>query len=203
MNDTLSLPVTTEGVRDFLAGPWAAGIGPAYAARLTEHFGTDAVRVLAENPAEAAAAVPGLGSVRAEGASESLRAVTAPLGLLIFLCSCGIGETYIERILAKYRKRATEVVASDPYSMVEQVWQLSFFTADKIGRALGIPDGDPRRLTAALVTAVKRHAEQGHLFATHAEAVAEGARIAGVDAVAVEAQIATAVADGRLVESRG
>ena len=86
---------------------------------------------------------------------------------------------FIERILNKYRKRAEKIIHTDPYSMVEDVWQLSFFTADKIGRKLGIPKDDPRRIQGALVTAVKHFAEAGHLFATQEEAVAGTAKMTG------------------------
>lgn len=196
------LPITVEGVTAFLAGPWVEGIGPAYARRLTEAFGTDAIRVLADEP-ERAESIPGLGKARIATASESLRRIPYPAPLAAFLLSCGVSDMYVQKIFGKYRKRAAGVVTSDPYSMVEDVWRLSFFTADKIGRHLGIAADDPRRIQGALVTAVKQFADQGHLFATPEEAVATAARITGADPSAVEAQIDPLCSTGRVVKSRG
>ena len=87
--------------------------------------------------------------------------------------------------------------------MVEDVWQLSFFTADKIGSRLGVAKEDPRRIVGALVTAVKHFAEDGHLFARPEEAAAEAARIAEVTPEDAMSRIKDALDSGRLVESRG
>ena len=197
-----TFPLTAAGVERFLAGAWVPGIGPAFAHKLVERFGTDAVRVLASEP-DRALDVPGLGEAKVRTASEALRTLRHPADLLVFLCSCGLSDEMIERIFAKYRGRTAAVVAADPYAMVENVWQLSFFMADKIGHALGIAPDDPRRLQGALVGAVKHFAEQGHLFATPAQATARAAEITGTSPEAIRREIPATVASGRLVESRG
>lgn len=203
MKNTEYEAVTPEAVEEFLASHWVEGIGPAYAKKLVEKFGTDAIKVLIKNPEKAAQEISGLGEARAEKAQESLKQVKWDINLLLLLFSCGIDDTFIERILNKYRKKTEQIVLEDPYSMVEDVWQLSFFTADKIGKHLGIAKNDPRRLQAALVTAVKFAAEAGHLFATQEEAVASAARISGEEPEKVAREIENAVASGRLVSSRG
>ncbi|MDE6010468.1 MAG: AAA family ATPase [Muribaculaceae bacterium] len=194
--------LTPDGVTAFLASRWVEGIGPAYARRLTDAFGADALRVLIDEP-EKAEAVQGIGKARATAASESLRNLKYPAETVAFLFSCGVSDMFVERIFGKYRKRASEVITGDPYSMVEDVWRLGFFTADKIGRRLGIQADDPRRLQGALVTAVKQYAEQGHLFATPEEAVAVAARLTGVDVDKVMAQVGPVTDTGRIVSSRG
>lgn len=193
---------TTAGIERLLASDMVEGIGPAYAKRLVEAFGDDTLRFLADEPARCSI-VKGIGEARIQKASESLRNVRYPLPLLVFLFSCGISEMYIDRILGKYRKRAEAVVLEDPYSMVEDVWQLSFFTADKIGKHLDIPANDPRRLKGALVTAVKHFADGGHLFAREDEALLYASEITGVNKEMIAKQIDSTVADGRIVKSRG
>ncbi len=196
------LPINEEGLEEFLASKYVEGIGPAYAKKLVERFGIDALKVLVEEP-EKAEEISGLGTSRVEKARESLQNIKHDIRLLIFLFSCGLSDMFIERILNKYRKKAEEIILTDPYSMVENVWQLSFFTADKIGRKLGIAPDDPRRLQAALVTAVKHYAEAGHLFATQEEAVAGATKMTGVEPEKVAHQIKNDIDSGRLVESRG
>ncbi len=178
------------------------GIGPVYARRIVEKFGTDALRVVRDE-LEKIEGIPGVGKARAAAASDSLKSMTYPMDLLAFLYSCGVSDMYIGRIFGKYRKRAESIILNDPYSMVEDVWQLSFFTADKIGRALGIAADDPRRLKGALVTSVKHFAEEGHLFATPDEATAHAASFVDVDKDKIAKVIPNVVADGRLVQSRG
>ncbi len=194
--------LTREGVVAFLAGKWVEGIGEVYANRLVDRFGTDAIRVLTEEPAKAMD-VEGLGKTRVEVASESLKALPYPANLLAFLFSCGLNDTEIGKIFGKYRKRTEEVVTSDPYGMVEDVWRFSFFSADKVGKRLGIAEDDPRRLRGALLTAVKRYAENGHLFATPEEAVNLASTFTKCENDKVRNEIPYLVEEGRLIESRG
>lgn len=197
-----SLPLTPQGVEKFLSSSKVEGIGPVYAKKIVERFGADALKILCDDP-HRIEEIPGVGVARAEAASESLKKFSQPVGLAAFLFSCGVSDTFIDRIFNKYRKRAEKIIMTDPYSMVEDVWQLSFMTADKIGRAMGIAPDDPRRLRGALVTAVKHYAEDGHLFATPEEASAHAASLARVDEEKVKAQIQATVDAGRLVKSHG
>ncbi|MDE6792331.1 MAG: AAA family ATPase, partial [Muribaculaceae bacterium] len=194
--------LTEEGAIAFLASKWVEGIGEVYARRLVDRFGTDAVRILAEEP-EKAESVEGLGKTRVETAAESLKNIPYPADLLAFLFSCGLSDMEIGKIFGKYRKRTRDVVMKDPYGMVEDVWRFTFFSADKIGRQLNIPKDDERRLKGALLTAVKRYAEDGHLFATPEQAIALAATIAKVEPEKVKAAVKPLVESGRLVESRG
>ncbi|MDE6481128.1 MAG: AAA family ATPase, partial [Muribaculaceae bacterium] len=200
--DILIEKTTPEGIERFLASDFVEGIGPSYAHRLVEAYGTDTLEVLAKAPAKCSE-IKGLGEARALKASESLKTIKYPLPLLAFLFSCGVSEMYIDRILGKYRKRAETVILKDPYYMVEDVWQLHFYTADKIGRALGIAADDPRRLQAAIVGAVKHYADDGHLFATVPEALAYASSITGVSENEIAKQIDATIDDGRIVRSMG
>ena len=200
--DILIEKTTPEGIERFLASDFVEGIGPSYAQRLVEAFGTDTLNILSEDPAKCSE-IKGLGEARALKASESLKAIKYPLPLLTFLFSCGVSEMYIDRILGKYRKRAETVILKDPYYMVEDVWQLHFYTVDKIGRTLGIATDDPRRLRAAIVGAVKHFADDGHLFATVPETLAYASSITGVSEEEISKQIDATIDDGRIIRSRG
>ncbi len=201
-DSTALLAVTPQGVEAFLSGKMVEGIGPVYARKLVADYGTDVVKRLRDEP-ETITGIPGLGASRIATASQSLSQITRPLDLLMFLYSYGIKDLFIDRIFGKYRSKTREVVVEDPYQMVEDVWQLSFFTADKIGKALGIAADDRRRLRGALLTAVKHYAENGNLFATPEQAVEYAAEISGIDVERFPAAVDSLVADGRLVSSRG
>ena len=191
-----------EGAERFLASHWVVGIGSAFARKLVERFVEDAVEVLLNRPDEVAT-VDGIGESRVAKARESLLSLKWEPQLVAFLYSCGLADTFVERILNKYRGWAKDKILHDPYEMVEDVWQLSFFTADKIGSRLGVAKEDPRRIVGALVSAVKHFAEDGHLFARPEEAAAEAARIAEVTPEDAMSRIKDALDSGRLVESRG
>ena len=202
MGEKSALPLTEEGVRDFLAGEFVEGIGPAFASKLVDRYGVDALEILRTAPSSIEG-IPGLGAGRIETASQSLNGLKVAPEFLAGLYSCGVPDLFVGRIVGKYGKRSPEMVVRDPYSMVEDVWRLSFFTADKIGKALGFADTDPRRLSGALLTAVKHYAENGHLYASPEQAVEYAAEISDTDPENVRKAIPLLEADGRLVLSRG
>ncbi len=193
------LPITTKGVEAFLAGELVEGIGPVYAHKLVSEFGTDVIERLRDDP-ESIKCIP---ATRIESASKSIAQLTRPIDLLLFLYSCGIQEQYIDRILGKYRKLAKDIILYDPYQMVEDVWRLSFFTADKIGKALCITPDDIRRLRGAVLTAIKRYAENGHLFATPDQAIDYASEITGMAPEKFAGVIDSLIADERIISSRG
>lgn len=191
-----------EGVAALLASPYIEGIGKVFASRIVAELGADALDVIGQNP-EALEKVKGLGPAKAASLVESLKNVKHDIAMLAFLYSCGLSDAEVEKIVGHYKKLAPKVVLHDPYGMVEDAWKLSFFTADKIGKGLGVAPDDPRRLRGALLTAVKIFAEMGNLYATETQALATAARITGVDAGKIEKQIPVLAEEGRLVVSHG
>src|ERR671923_2693580 len=60
---TTVLPATVQGIRKYLGSGMIKGIGPVMADRMVEHFGTDILRVIEEEP-ERLVEVYGLGPKR-------------------------------------------------------------------------------------------------------------------------------------------
>lgn len=198
----IHLPITEKGVEAFLASSFVTGIGPVYAHKIVEAYGADTPEIIEHDP-ERLAEVKGLGEAKVKSAVESIKAMKYPPRLVMFLFSCGIGDTIIEKILSHYRKHTMEVVTENPYMMVEDVWKLSFFIADKIGKALGITGADPRRLYGALLTSVKIYAENGSLYATPEQTLKLASEIAGVPEEDFTEPLKEVIEDERLIDSRG
>ena len=198
-----ALPAPTlEGIEAFLASPFVKGIGKVYAAAIVEQFGPSTLEVILESP-ERLKEVQGLGDSKIASLTQSIEKLKHSPGLIAFLYSSGLSDADVEKILGHYKKLTAKVVAYDPYEMVEDAWKLSFFTADKIGRFMGIAPDDERRLRGALLTAVKIYAEMGNMFAREDQAVALAAKITGVPAERFGGPVEDLVADERLVRSRG
>ena len=115
------------------------------------------------------------------------------------LQEAGLTETEIEKITRHYGKRLQKILDWDPYDMVENVWKLSFFTADKIGKYLNIQNDDPRRIRGAILTAIKLFAEEGNMFAREEETITTAARIAKINPDLVPQQIEELEKEGRIV----
>lgn len=190
-----------EGLRAFLSSPYIKGVGDVYARRIAEAFGTDILSpefdfdLLADN-------VPGLNKARAEDIRGSFASLKFDPYVAVMLYSAGLRDIEVEKILSHYGKKAGKVLTEEPYDMVENAWKVSFFTADKLGRWLGIERDDAGRLRGALLTAVKFYAEKGNLFATEEQAVNTAASIAGSTPEKVAPELEYLVNEGLLVRSR-
>ena len=203
-NETIgleSLPQPTEeGVVNFLASPYTKGIGPVYAKKIVDKFGKEIL-----NPdfdfLSRLKDIPGLGEQKIAELNDSLTKLKVPVSLLAFLYSSGLSDAEVEKMVSHYGKRLEKILKVDPYDMVENVWKLSFFTADRLGKFMGIKSEDSRRLRGALLTSVKIYAEEGNMFATKEQALLTASRIAGVPQEKIEPEIKALVDDGRLVKN--
>lgn len=191
---------TPEGLVRFLSSSFVKGVGPVYARKITDKYSFDIFSPDFDWEATSCADA-GLPEKSFNDLKESLSNLKVDSNGALLLFSAGLSDTEAEKILAHYGRNTLAAILEDPYDMVENVWKVSFFTADKIGQYLGIAADDPRRLRGALLTAVKYYAEKGSLFADEIRAVKTAAALAGTDEEKVAPQLEALVTDERLVRS--
>lgn len=194
------LTSTKEGLETLLASEFTKGIGKVYAKKIVESFGQDILDP-EFNMKDSLKEIAGLGDKKIEEFIESLKSIKVPLNLLAFLFSSGLKDYEVEKIVSHYGKRLEKVLKWDPYDMVENVFKLSFFTADKIGKYLGINADDPRRINGAVLTAVKFYAEEGNMFATEEQTLETASKIAGVTKEKIKPAIEKLIDNGRIIKS--
>lgn len=201
--DRESLPAPSEvGLKLLLESSFIKGIGRTYASRIIEKTG-DRILKSGFDFEKELGGIEGLGQSKIQELEESWSNLPYSPVLLAFLYSCGLNDSEVDKILSHYKKHTEKVIKEDPYQMVEEVFKLSFFTADKIGQRLGYAAEDPRRLRGALLTAVHLWAEDGNMFATEEETVATAARISKTSPEQIIPQIESLVKEERLIRSHG
>lgn len=202
IHEPLAMRLSPEGLKGFLASSYVKGVGDVFASKVADAAGLDIL-----NPDfdfnRLAGAVPGLTDSKLEDIKESLSALRFPAEVGVLLYSAGLSNVEAEKILSHYGRKVAKALLEDPYDMVENVWKVSFFTADKLGRWLGVADNDPRRIRGALLTAVKFYAERGNMFATEQQALHTAAALTGTTEEEVRPQLEYLIREGRLVSSHG
>lgn len=197
VGNSLPLPLP-EGIEKFLASPFSKGIGKVYAKKITDKFGDEILDPSFDFSIKLKE-IPGIGEQKITEFAQSLSNLKIPLVLYAFLYSAGLSDSDVEKIVSHYGKRLEKILLTDPYDMVENVWKLSFFTADKIGKFMGIDADDPRRLRGALLTSVKLYAEEGNMFASEAQALKTASKISGISEEKIRPEVKNLEEDGRLV----
>ena len=174
------LPTSIEGIEKYLGSGLIHGIGKVYAKRLIDAFGTETLRVIDEQP-ERLMRVEGIGPKRAHQIREAWAEQKAIQSIMVFLQGHGIGSGLAVRIYKRYGDGAAAVLRENPYRLVGDVTGVGFETADRIARNLGVEKDAPARLAAGLSFALRKAADEGHVYLPEEALLDEAAALLDVD----------------------
>jgi exodeoxyribonuclease V alpha subunit len=196
------LPATIQGIRRYLGSGLIKGIGPRLAERIVDHFGTDTLRVIEEEPRRLLE-VPGLGAKRTAMIGTAWEEQKAIKEVMVFLQSVGVSTSVAVRIYKTYRDQAIEVVRQEPYKLAADVWGIGFKTADTIARSVGIPHDSDQRVKAGVQFALSEASESGHCYLPQEELVTRAAQLLEVGAELVRRCLQELVAEEDVVREPG
>ena len=151
----------------------AYNIGPERSEAIISFFGMDAIKIIEHEP-DRLMDVPGIGKVCAEAiktAWQENRQKWAEerviYSLRAFLCSLGLKEKRVKKILAHFGGRignAEQVIRDNPYCLID-IEDFGFTTVDFIARQLGMLEESPERLKAFIFYLLDFQCPaDGHLF---------------------------------------
>ncbi|MFJ3100063.1 ATP-dependent RecD-like DNA helicase [Streptomyces sp. NPDC086835] len=193
-NYTTVLPATIQGIRRYLGSGLIKGIGPKIAERIVDHFGTDTLDVIEQEP-KRLIEVPGLGPKRTKMIGVAWEEQKAIKEVMVFLQGVGVSTSIAVRIYKKYEDASISVVRNQPYRLAADVWGIGFLTADKIAQAVGIPHDSPERVKAGLQYALSQSTDQGHCFLPEEQLIADAVKLLQVDTGLVIECLAELAAD--------
>ncbi|MEU3599378.1 ATP-dependent RecD-like DNA helicase [Streptomyces sp. NPDC006798] len=179
-NYTTVLPATIQGIRRYLGSGLIKGIGPRIAERIVDHFGTETLEVIEQEPARLVE-VPGLGPKRTRLIGSAWEEQKAIKEVMVFLQGVGVSTSVAVRIYKKYEDASISVVRNQPYRLAADVWGIGFLTADRIAQAVGIPHDSPERVKAGLQYALSQSTDQGHCFLPEERLIADAVKLLQVD----------------------
>ncbi|MBM9621507.1 ATP-dependent RecD-like DNA helicase [Streptomyces zhihengii] len=179
-NYTTVLPATIQGIRRYLGSGLIKGIGPKIAERIVDHFGTDTLDVIEQEP-KRLVEVPGLGPKRTKLIGAAWEEQKAIKEVMVFLQGVGVSTSIAVRIYKKYEDASISVVKNQPYRLAADVWGIGFLTADRIAQAVGIPHDSPERVKAGMQYALSQSTDQGHCFLPEEQLISDSVKLLQVD----------------------
>ncbi|WP_116244048.1 ATP-dependent RecD-like DNA helicase [Nocardiopsis sp. FIRDI 009] len=180
-NYTTVLPATVQGIRRYLGSGLIKGIGPKMAERIVEHFGTDALDVIEDDP-QRLIEVPGLGPKRTRLIADAWEEQKAIKEVMVFLQGVEVTTSLAVRIYKKYGDASIDVVQKEPYRLASDVWGIGFKTADTIAQAVGIPHDSPQRVMAGIQFTLSESTGDGHCYLPEERLISAAVKILGVEA---------------------
>lgn len=195
------LPATAYGIEKYLGSGMIRGIGPKYASRIVERFGTDTIDIIDSQP-EKLLEIPGIGKERLRRIRESWEQQKEVKNIMIFLQNYGVSTAFATKIFKTYGNDSIRVVQENPFRLADDIWGIGFKTADALAEKMGWQKDDPLRCRSGLFYTLNQLSEDGHVYATREQLTQAAAELLEVDPAPVEKAVDLAITQADLVEEK-
>lgn len=183
-----SAKICTEDVNSllmFLSSGFVKGVGPATAKLIIDKFGKSSKFVI-EHDWEKLTTIPGIGKSKAETIHEGFKEAGQFEELVAFFSGLAT-VNQIQKIMECYGKDSIKKLKENPYCVIYDIDGFGFKKADALAKKTGMKNNDPRRISAAIVFALKEISNDGHCYC-HIDSIDEIVRNL-VDDINVEADV--------------
>ena len=160
---TAHAPTSIIGLKKYLGSGLIKGIGPVYAEKLVDYFGSTVLEIIDQTP-ERLHEVGGIGKKRVEQIIHAWKDQKEISNIMIFLQEKNISITYAVKIYKKYGQNSIAVLNENPYRLADEMWGIGFKIADQIAKNLGIAHDSIKRVKAGLQFAITTAIGKGHLY---------------------------------------
>ena len=159
-----TLPATIYGIEKYLGSGLIKGVGPKFAKRIVQKFGTDTFDVI-EVEVERLQEVDGIGSKRIRMIAESWLKQKEIKNIMLFLQEHQVSTSYAAKIFKQYGNDSIKVMQENPYKLADDIWGIGFKTADQIAMKMGFEKESYVRLRSGLMYTLSELSNDGHVYA--------------------------------------
>ena len=158
------LPASVLGIRRYLGSGLIKGIGPKFAEKLVDRFGSDTLKIIEESPARLAE-VGGIGPSRIAAIQAAWQEQREISKVMVFLQDKGISTVFAVKIFKTYGQEAINIISENPYRLAEDIWGVGFKSADAVALKLGFAPDCIKRIKAGILFAIADAVDSGgHLY---------------------------------------
>jgi len=157
------LPDSILGLKKYLGSGLIKGIGPVYAEKLVDMFGSDVLDII-ENHPHKLGRVAGIGPKRIEKITVAWKDQKEISKVMIFLQDKGVSTAYATKIYKKYGQESIVVIKENPYRLADEIWGIGFKKADQIAQNLGFEKNSLKRITSGILYVISQELNNGHLY---------------------------------------
>ena len=106
---TVEMPCDLAGIQKYLESGLVKGIGPVFAKKIVDRFGSETLKILEEMP-NRLSEIAGLGEKKIESLRNSWHEQRSIRDIMIFLRTHGVSPAYAQRIYKTYGDQSIEKV---------------------------------------------------------------------------------------------
>lgn len=171
-----TMPATIYGIEKYLGSGLIKGVGPKFANRIVQKFGTDTLDVI-ETDADRLLEVSGIGKKRVDKIKESWERQKEIKNVMLFLQDHGVSTSFAAKIYKQYGNESIEKVKENPFRLADDIWGIGFKTADSIAEKLGFEKDAFVRLRSGLMYTLSALADEGHVYAQREQLLKKAAEL--------------------------
>ncbi len=154
-------PATVLGIQKYLESGLIKGIGPVYAKKIVDKFGTNTLEVI-DNTPQRLKEVPGIGKKRIEIIASCWLEQKSIRHVMIFLQSHQVSPAYAQKIYKRYGEQSIQKVKENPYQLAQDIFGIGFKIADNIARNLGFEKTSNKRIASGIEYVLIELTNSGH-----------------------------------------
>lgn len=171
-----TLPATVFGIEKYLGSGLIKGVGPKFAKRIVQKFGTDTIEVI-ESEISRLREVEGIGEKRIRQIKDSWEKQKEIKNVMLFLQDHGVNTSFAAKIYRQYGNESIEKVKENPFRLADDIWGIGFKTADSIAQKLGFGKEAYVRLRSGIMYVLSSLADEGHVYALKGQLIHKGAKL--------------------------
>lgn len=194
-----TMPATIFGIEKYLGSGLIRGVGPQYAKRIVQKFGTDTIAVI-ETDINRLLEVEGIGKKRIQQIKESWERQKEIKNVMLFLQEHGVSTSFAAKIYKQYGNESIGIIKENPFQLADDIWGIGFKTADGIGEKLGFGKESFVRLRSGIMYTLSSLADEGHVYAEKEQLVRKASQLLGAEESSIVMTLDHMLLDGDLIK---
>lgn len=196
-----TMPATVFGIEKYLGSGLIKGVGPKFAKRIVEQFGTDTLEII-ETDVQRLLEVPGIGKKRVDKIAESWERQKEIKNVMLFLQDHGVSTAFAAKIYRQYGNESIPKVKENPFRLADDIWGIGFKTADSIAMKLGIGKEAFIRLRSGIMYTLSELADEGHVYAERDQLIKKASELLEAEDVSIIMTMDQMLKDEELIREK-
>jgi exodeoxyribonuclease V alpha subunit len=198
----VSLPKDLKGIERYLESGIIKGIGPTYAKRIVDYFGTKTFAIL-DHHIERLEEVEGIKEKRLEKIRASWKEQGAVRSVMVFLRGHNISLSLAQKIYRRYKDQAIEIIQKNPYLLARDIAGVGFKTADALAKEIGIEGDSQDRIRFGIEHILRVLHDEGHTCYPLEGMIAHATKLLELEPAVIQPNVAPLIQEGRLIGIEG
>ena len=174
------LPANIYGIEKHLGSGLIRGMGPKFAKLIVSKFGYDTLNVI-ENIPHRLLEIPNVGQRGVDLICNAWKEHKNIKNLMIFLQQYNVSTALGYKIYKVYGDKSVSAIKKDPYSLIDNVYEIGFKIADSIALKLGIDRESYGRCRTGIIYTLNIFLDRGNCYVPFKELISSICEIFNID----------------------